>query len=84
MYNFRIFLYTCVYEYLQLFKIIQPILRDIDRLQKVKKAKPRAADKIRQRLHQAMNIETKALLKALNFGTLYLLKKLSAHSQRFI
>ena len=56
----------------------------MDHLQKAKKATQRAAYKIRQRLHQVMNIETDALLKALNFGMVCLLKKVNAHTQRLI
>ena len=47
----------------------------MDRLQKAKKAIPRAAYKIRQRLHQALKIEMNTLIKVLNFGRVYLLKK---------
>jgi len=56
----------------------------MDYLQKAKEAKPRATYKIRQRLHQAMNIEMVVLLKTLNFGMVCLLRKLSLHSQRLI
>ena len=56
----------------------------MNHLQKAKKATPRAVYKIRQCIHQAINIETQVLLKAqLNFGMVCLLNNsaVSTHSQ---
>jgi len=70
-----------VCNFLKWFYLRLPIWRHIVDMDRLQKATLRAAYKIRQRLHQTMNIAMEALLKVLNFVTVCLIKKLSTHSQ---